>query len=316
MVRFLLEDVTAPTVGGVTSPSTITGGAPATFAADIADNVDLGGITPLVRYDVFTFEQPQQVIGSYGLPLLNSSVANVTIPSFMRSFQGNTGAGLPGPGPHMAVGFLLNVRDRAGQELRYNVAPWPAPPDHGGCPDFVSHNTSLQNCTNREVDIGNNVLAGVGGVPVTAQFGDFVTANGLNAAHGLFIVQAPSVNVVCNNAARTDCPSATTPLSTTVTATLTGPAGTFQNPFTQVYFYYLNPENHWTYIGPSTVVVSDNTVSDTRTYTFTGTWNAAAPKVRPAGAGGTGYSGYAVGVTAVGDGLGASVGLPVAGHGN
>src|SRR6185436_17669439 len=49
-VIFYLDDETAPSVAGVTASSTIVGGQPATFTADMSDNVELGDNMASVGY--------------------------------------------------------------------------------------------------------------------------------------------------------------------------------------------------------------------------------------------------------------------------
>jgi hypothetical protein len=55
---------------------------------------------------------------------------------------------------------------------------------------------------------------------------------------------------------------------------MTGPNATFANPFTQVQFYYQDPVNaRWYLVGTGTPAATDNTVTSTRTWTYSFTWN-------------------------------------------
>ena len=71
---------------------------------------------------------------------------------------------------------------------------------------------------------------------------------------------------------------------------MTGPNSTFANPFARVEFYYQDPVNaRWYQIGVGTPSASDNTVTSTRTWTYSVTWtvtglldSAGAPLVNPA----------------------------------
>ncbi len=90
-----------------------------------------------------------------------------------------------------------------------------------------------------------------------------------NPAHGLFVEQAPSNATVC----RTTSGCGSTPTSTVLSVTMTGPNATFANPFVRVDFYYQDPVNGRLYlIGQGAASASDNTVTSTRTWTYSYTW--------------------------------------------
>jgi hypothetical protein len=314
LMFWILQDVTAPDVGGINSPSTIEGGESVTFEAE--DNVELGSVIAYLGFDAVELGMPREVVGSFGFDAFDDEIElSVTTPRFIRSFQLNNGAGLPGAGPFMTNRVVFNVRDIAGERLRFVVDPWGTAPDQGLCPVYPAADVSTQNCTNTTEDIEDRVLAGSDG-PVAAQFDDLATLNGVNPLHGLFLMQPPSESVICNNADRTDCPDEDTPISTQVSATATGPAGSFANPFSEVRFYFQNTEGRFDYIGSASVSVSDNTVESTRTFTYRATWNPTNPKVRPAGVAGTAYTVVAVGIDSDGDALGATPSTPITVHGN
>ena len=95
------------------------------------------------------------------------------------------------------------------------------------------------------------------------------------------------MDLTFSNATIWNCPTATTcgaaanaapggPTSTVVSMKAMGSSGTFNNPFTQVTFWYQNPNNgRWVQFGSTTTgVTSDDNV--TRTWTFTFTWDPPA----------------------------------------
>ena len=151
------------------------------------------------------------------------------------------------------------------------------------------------NLTTSTLGIVPAVLFGAGGtLPAlgTAATGvapvDSATFNPVNAAHGNFVMQAPSNPQVCQGTS-TACGS-TPPASTVLSVTMTGPNATFGNPFTAVQFYYQDPVNtRWYLVGTGTASASDNTVTSTRTWTYSVTWtvtglkdSAGNPLVNPA----------------------------------
>ncbi len=317
--RFTLNDITPPTMGGIVSPATIAGGSTVSFTSALADAVDLGSYFHYVFFPGFggvAISGVRTSIGTFGPSPINGTDAGAfTVTRFPRSIEGNSGGGLPTGAVSNATQVQLLTRDMAGHRLRYDVSPWAAFPNDGVCPVAGSaDNAFTQNCRFRLDDITAAIVAG--GAPGTSAYTALVTANGLNAAHGLWTINAPSATPICNNSARTSCPSSSTPLTTTLTAQITGPATVFQSPFVQVDFVYVNGEGRWELIGTAGApVVTDNTVTNTRTITYTVTWDASNLKVRPAGAGGTAYLVAAFGRNATGDVL-SSNGTVVTVHGN
>ncbi|MCI0436067.1 MAG: Ig-like domain-containing protein [Gemmatimonadetes bacterium] len=336
--RFTLQDVTAPIfTGGLVAPATMLGGAAVTIISALSDAVDLGSVHPYVGYGAgATFlGRPIQVIGTFGpSPINGTDPGSVTIPSFIRSVQTTTAAGLPSGTINGGTSVTYAVRDMAGHSLRFTISPWAAAPNDGLCPAgiFPDPGSTTQNCLTRQLDVTANVAAPLGGIfPQAYGFGaapafnclvalsgcDLIGLNGVNPLHGLFAIQAPSAAVICNNSARTSCPASTTPLTTALTVTVTGPASVFLTPFAEVAFYYQSPTTGvWNYIAASgSPLVTDNTLANTRTVTYTATWDATNWKVRPAGAAGTAYNVAAVGRNTTGDAL-ISQNAAVTVHGN
>jgi hypothetical protein len=314
----VLNDVTAPSfTGGITAQATIAGGAAAIFSSALADAVDLGSLEPYVGYGAgaYFIAAPRQAIGdgAFGsATLVGTDAGAVTIPNFVRSLENNNGAGLPSGVLNPGTSITYAVRDMAGHQLRFVLAPWAAAPNDGVCPTaaYPDLGSTTQNCSTRQLDITPNVAAPVGGV-FTSGYTALVTANGLNALHGLFVQAAPSNLVACNSAATTTafCTTATNDNLVTLTVTVTGPVSVFTSPFTGVQFYYLDGEGKWQPAGPAAGApsITDNTVTSTRTITYTAVWNVADPKVRPGTLAGTVYNVVAIGQNAAGDGLASTV---------
>jgi hypothetical protein len=224
----------------------------------------------------------------------------------LRSIDDASGAGgVPTNAFVDADEIMFNVRDVAGHELRFNKTPWQIAPDDGGvCPG--------QNCSAAVEDISTRVegpddppfealsdLNADGGNPGTADVPG--GAFGFNWGAFRMLGYGAGDDIVCNNTETEDfCP---TEASNTIAleAIVQGPRGSFANPFTAVWFLYLTAEGNWDFIDDSGAAsVIDNTIENTRTFRFRGTWNAANLKVRPAGDPGTVYTVVAVGISADG----------------
>jgi hypothetical protein len=306
--RFTLNDYTAPSfTGGIVVPAVIAGGQGVAFSSALTDNVDLGSLDGYTGY-AGTYVQfaPKSVLGTFGpSDLTGTSAGPLSTTAFVRRVEPNAGGGRPSGAPVPATDINYLVRDQAGHQIRYVVGPWGvAPyvaPNDGLCPAApIADGTATQNCSARVASIAVQVLAAVGGVfPAGSAFPtEFGFADPL---HGLFTVLAPSAATICNNTPRVNCASST-PYTTTLTATITGPAATYQSPFVAVDLYYLNAEGLWEHIATAPASgVTDNTVLNTRTFSYTGTWDARTWKVRPAGAAGTVHTVVAIGRNAAGD---------------
>jgi hypothetical protein len=264
-VILTLEDYTPPVAGGISSPASIAGGAAASFSSALIDNVELGDVLGATVFTGagLTLVDSRQAIGTYGVDaIVNSSPGTFNIAAFTRSVETTTGAGLPTGAVSPATNFEYAARDVAGVQLNNIVAD--------GCPAAGSADgTTTQNCILRQVDISAAVNLGSGVPPGTfPAYTALVTANGLNALHGLFVHQAPSNAVVCTDGS---C-AVGIPANTTLSATLTGPAATFANPFNRVVFYMQDANGRWTPIGTASTAVTDDTVLNTRTFTFSFVW--------------------------------------------
>jgi hypothetical protein len=262
-VILTLEDYTPPVAGGIASPASIAGGAAVTFSSALVDNVELGDVLGATVYTGagITLVDSRQTIGTYSADaIVANSPGTFNIAQFVRSVETTSGAGLPSGTVSPATNFEYAARDVAGVQLNTIVTD--------GCPAAgAADGTTTQNCILRQVDI--SAAVNLGSNNTFPAYTALNTANGANPLHGLFVHQAPSNATVCTDAS---CAAPNNVFNTTLTATLTGPAATFANPFNRVVFYMQDTNGRWNPIGTATVAVSDNTVLNTRTFTFSFVW--------------------------------------------
>jgi uncharacterized protein YjdB len=294
--RTILRDVTAPTAGGLTVPSVITGGQAVSIFAQVTDNVDLGDVWHSTGYsggDLWLV-QSRDVIGTWGLPLVTNIGHTSTVAQFIRSVTQTDGANqAQGPGARqVATTAEFAVRDMAGMTLN-DSCPSPASGD----------NAFTQNCHLRQQSI---VAAVTIGVTTANPFRDWTvllppaTSTWALNSTGSGVLPATMCNGQVDPAPAPTpqpCPSGD-PTSALVTASVTGPFQTFNQPFTRVLFYYrvsgVSQRSHL--IGQASVGVFDDTQTMLRTWTYT--VNFSALGIAPAT-----YEVFAVGVDARGDAL-------------
>ncbi len=190
--RITLIDVTVPVVGGISGPSSLPGGASATWTAGLSDNVDLGSITPSLDYGAFpTFSSPKVTLGAYGVAdgLVSTTTGSYTTPSFMRAIEGTLATGRANAAVQEATTVRFDVRDVA------------------------------TNLTTATLGINPAVeFATSGPVPsLTVAPNDAIFAP-VNVAHGNFLQLAPSNATVCRGTAA-QC--TVNPASTVLSATMT-----------------------------------------------------------------------------------------------
>jgi uncharacterized protein YjdB len=302
--RTILWDNTAPVVGGLTTPSVIFGGQPATFFAQLTDNVDLGDVWTSTGYfggsGNIWLVQNVDVLSTWGLPVVTNVGHTATIPQFIRSIVQTDGGGAPqGPAARsVATMAEMAVRDMAGMTLG-DMCPLPGAGD----------DAAAFNCRLRQATIASAVNLGVTGPGGTAYRNWTVFAAGQTI--NMFALTAPTFPfTMCNGQVDPapqpqPCPSGD-PTSTLVTASVTGTFQVFNNPFQRVLFYLqpaaAGPRAHL--IGQGAVGVFDDTQTNIRTWTYTVNFSAVgwAP--------GT-YQIFAVGVDANGDALMTQLGVIV-----
>jgi hypothetical protein len=260
-----LNDNVAPVAGGISSPASIAGGTAVTFSSALQDNVELGDVTGATTFTGagFTLIDSRQAIGTYGPDaIVNTSPGTFNIASFVRSVETTAAGGLPTGAVSPATIFEYAARDVAGVQLNNLVAD--------GCPPAgAADGTTTQNCILRNVNI--SAAVNLGSNNTFPAFTALNTANGTNPLWGLFLQAAPSNATVCTKANAVACAPAQ-PFTTTLTATVTGQAAVFANPFSRVVFAFQDANGRWVPIGTAAVTVTDNTVTSTRTFTYTLTW--------------------------------------------
>jgi hypothetical protein len=244
--RITLLDGTPPVAGGISCPSSMPGGANVTCSAGLGDNIDLGRLLPFLSYGGFNFQFPAVTLGTYGAAdgLVSTATGNFTAVAFMRAIEATLGTGRAGGAVTEAQTLTFDITDIAGNLASTNV----------------NINAAVQ-------------FAAGGAVPsLTVAPTDVIFAPA-NVLHGNFLHLAPSNATVCSDAASAAC---TSPRSTVLSSTMTGPNATFANPFVRVEYYYQDPVNaRWYLIGTGTPAASDNTVTSTRTWTYTFTWTVS-----------------------------------------
>jgi hypothetical protein len=276
----LLRDTQAPTLGGVTSPSIITGNASAAFSVEASDNIELGDVASYIQYGpttaspLFIQDLPAPTgVGTYGPDTFTTSgAATGTFPNFMRSIQEGVGGTIK-----RATSITLNVRDAAGMATN-NV-----------CPTTAAPATPTTNCRAIRENITTAVNEGIPGTGANAEtpFTGFT-----------FTTNAPSETAVCNGTGTGSgqpCPAE--PITTTLTASAAGPSPAFSNPFARVNIYYSGPgtNGRTVLIGTAaSTATQDN--GTTRTFNWSINWT-------PAGLAPGAYTVFAIGVDSKGQGL-------------
>ena len=271
-----LDDETAPTVAGVTAPSTISGAAAVTFSADMSDNVELGDILASIGYTgncaaqqantgapagstCYYAHQPNRDLGTYGLPLASRATAagegSFTFSPFIYSLETTLAGGAPAGNAAFASNVNLAVRDEAGVQVGINC---PAP----GVDGAVAGATGAAggSCVARE----NNAIS-------------------VNVAAGSTLTNFAALNTGLTDFDQlVPTRSATTTGADPIvlTAEALGPQGTFANPFTSVNFYrWSATQSRWILIGAATGVRAfDRDVQNVRVWEYTlGTTDAIIP---------------------------------------
>jgi len=301
-VRVTMDDQDAPAIGNIITPTSISGGTAVTFSAQMQDNVELGDQLGYVGYaglGLFLVTD-RDVLASYGFDELTTPRnATHTIDQFIRSVQ-TAPAGDPTAGAIVtATDMNLAVRDMAGMQTS-TVCP---PAGVVGEVEPGAPFTLTGSCTTVQANIINAVNLGMNNQAETswaAANRPFGPVSGTNPnGGGTSFNNTTTVAPVCSNipAGAAGCP--TNPSTKTVRATATGPAQTFANPFNRVEFYYTDASGRSHRIGTGTVTVTDNTVTNIRTWTYTATWNPGAMGVVAA----AGYPVFALGIDGQGRAL-------------
>jgi hypothetical protein len=296
----VLEDFTAPTMGGITAPSTIRGGENITYTADTDDNVERGDVAVYI---------------SFGCPVGGSASCNSGGPGGMSGYDlvhrpagaagtavGNVNnsrliLGTYGPDAFTAPGAttievtrqlawieLTNASGRAtgvagryrAQEVSYITRDVAGMTLGDPCPTTADPDADFTvNCLKRTLNIAANVLQGLNGDATPQTFAGLNPVFATTAAdsQGVFRMSnntepysgAPANVSVCNNAST---------CSTLVTAVVTGPQASFAQPFDEVRFYYRDDRGREFLIGNATLIRAvDDDVNNIRRWAFQATWN-------------------------------------------
>ena len=287
--RQILQDLTAPVNTSNTAiPPSLTGGAPATFSAAVTDNVDLKDIN--FAFDFvgslgtwYPFDDDAPIGDGVAFDGVRTTTASaVQTINMVRGLELVAG-GVPTGVPGIASNVRAIVEDMAGN---FSIATF------------------------------NNFIAGTVPTPVTYGAGGKVA--GIGGAGAGWTMSAPAANTdLCDGstgAAIDICGTNASPVgavtSLTLTATVTGVAGAFPNPFLSgsILFYFLDPVTLNNILLSPAVAANTATITDTgaiRTYTWTGTITSAdlvAQNLTVATTGGV-ISVFAIGVDAAGDAL-------------
>jgi hypothetical protein len=262
-----LDDETAPTVAGVTAPSTISGAASVTFSADMSDNVELGDILASIGYTgncaaqqnntnapggstCYYAHQPNRDLATYGLPLTSRATAGAegsfTFNPFIYSLETTLAGGAPAGNAAFASNVNLAVRDEAGVQVGIAC---PAPGVDGAVAGATG--PAGGSCVARE---NNNISVNVAAGSTLTNFA------ALNTGLTDFDQLAPT---------RSATTAGADPII--LTAEALGPQGTFANPFTSVNFYrWSATQSRWILVGTATGVRAfDRDVQNVRVWEYT-----------------------------------------------
>lgn len=298
-----LRDFVRPTVGGMATPSSIVGNTSVSFSAPMSDDVELGDILPTIGYtqnavNVY-LANPRRTIGTYGFDVFsNSDAGTFTVDQFIRSIE-TTAGNIPSGVISLATLAQADVRDVAGVQL------------NDACPAAnAGDGAGTQNCFQREANITAAVSFGMNNAAETS----FGSANrpfgtGVNNQGNFFAqtdaagaVPAANTNACSNNpvGANAGC-NVVTATTVGLFAQAKGPSQTFAAPFARLAFYAIDPVTGRAFkvcdaAAPTAV---DNTVNNTRTWTYNCTWSVQTTSPNAAGV----YQVFALGVDSTGRAL-------------
>jgi hypothetical protein len=259
LVRAVVVDRQAPTVGGVAVPATVIGGQSTGFATSATDNLDLVSadnslaysVTPAGAAQALTIRSQSQAIGTaFDNVLTTSASFNVNVPFFIRNIQGTSAAGAPLGGAGTPQSITVRATDAGG-----NSASSGAVAINGA---NVPQTNATQFSTNQTNP--NQAAPNANG----SQFKSFmvtnVAANVSNCPAGCTAANATSIT-----------------LNASATGTNSSAGGNvfqFQVPFTQVQFYYQDPSSgEYFFIGSTGAPIVTDAVTGATTADRTFTWS-------------------------------------------
>lgn len=261
-----LYDITAPAVGGISSPAFLTGGTTATFSTSAQDNLDLGSGVFTLAYlgTADPFRYPPIAMGTFGSDVFTVTASLALQYSFIRNMQL-----APGGTPNGAVGNIPNTVTATASDV-------------AGNPSTVSTLT----------------------IPAGSIQGTPVAFPALPAVQGFswnITAPAAAITVGRDDPAATNVSVVITAQAVGHGSGVVLPLTPLQNPFTaRVEFWAQSAVGQqWRQIGISTSPSVLDT-GPTRTWSFSITWNPSSTDAPVAAAG---YRIIAVGVSAAGDAL-------------
>ena len=258
-------DAVAPTfTGGISLPAVIAGAATNTFTTTVNDNLDLGSIFGIVNYPTgggINIQYPTQAIGTFGPPLEQTS-ANLgyNVANWIRclNLQNSFAAAANPP-----TGISLTLGDQT--TVNANATTLAS----------AAFGANAQACTGTVGNLG----------------GAFVP--------NFFNMNAPVYHPTDATIVQVDLDgisvAATSSTNVLLTAVADVPLNSSADPFSRVDYYYLNASGNLVKIGSATVVLAQTQTN--RTYTYSFTWDPAAPVQTGA------VAVIAIGVDAQGDGV-------------
>jgi len=256
VVRVNLVDNTAPQVSNITIPFTLTGGAQTTFTALGQDNIDLASAQARLVF-ANGLELPFNKPSTYGTFGFDAFTTNVTLSETIPLITSVYEFG-------SNATIVGNAKEAT--DVRFLVAD-------------LADNTSIQTNAFAVNTITPKAMANLG-----------------NADFDMVAPAATVCTATGSSATDAKCKSgANAVTSRTLTATITGPSGTFANPFKTVYFYRYDDTGDVQLIGTASAKVADT--GATRTWTYTTTFSAAGLPTQ------AGVEIFALGVDASGNGL-------------
>jgi hypothetical protein len=276
--RQVLIDYLPPVLGGIQQPATITGGQNIGFASNANDNLDLtsydyslayanagSGTIPANLTIRSPNTEPSQVVGtSFDNVLTTASAVTFTVKNFIRDLSETTAGNAPQNNPTLPGSITGRVYDAA---------------------------NNASNPVNQPLNPVN--------IPQTNRV-DFTAAQPNGGTLQTFAITTPAAATNISNPPAGTTPA--NPTSVTLTAQAVGsetPTTPFNNPFSVVQFYYLDPgTGEFILIGsaPASTVTDNNTVTQ-RTFTWSMAWTP------PRSLGQVNVTIIAIGVNSLGDAL-------------
>jgi|SoiMethySBSTD1v2_1073268.scaffolds.fasta_scaffold02577_1 hypothetical protein len=237
-------DATLPLFsGGISLPAVIAGATTNTFTTTVTDNLDLGSIFGVVAYPGFNLQYPSNTIGSFGSPLEQSSTNfGYAVANWIRCINA-------------AGSFLVAANQPTGITLS------------------VTDQTSVPSTNTTSLASG---AFGANAAPCNTPAGQGHVGNIPSGAILSFLDVAPNYGAGKTDVDLDGQSVATTSATSVVLSAIADVAlNSSADPFSRVDFYYQNGAGNWVKIGTGSAVLAQTQTN--RTYTYSFTWDPAAP---------------------------------------